>query len=154
LAAQLASIFQEVGMSDLLGSTSTALYTTLNGGTALTTLLGGTARIYELQAPDGAKPPYVVFNHQGGGPDNITHASIESNLWLVKVYSSTSAKVASNIFAEVDTLLNRQNISISGGSVNTWWCARETNVKLLENLPNGQLTWMRGGIFRIRTSGE
>jgi hypothetical protein len=152
LAAQLAGIFQEVGMSDLLGSTSTALYTTLNGGTALATLLGGTARIYELQAPDGAKPPYVVFNHQGGGPDNITSASIESNLWLVKAYSSTSAKVASNIFAEVDTLLNRKNISI--GSASTWWCAREINVKLLENLPNGQLTWMRGGIFRIRTSGE
>jgi hypothetical protein len=137
-------------MSDLLGDTSTALYTTLNGGTALTTALGGTARIYDMQAPDGASLPYVVFQHQGGGPDNITSAGIESNLWLVKVYSNASAKAASDIFALADELLHRKNITI--GTANTWWCAREENVKLLENLPNGKRVWMRGGIYRIRTS--
>ena len=139
-------------MSDLLGDTSTAIYTTLAAGTALITKLGGTA-IYDMQAPDGVALPYVVFNHQGGGPDSINPSEIESNLWLVKAYSATSAKNASEIFAEADTLIHRKQLSINGGTVNTFWCAREQNVKLVETLPSKQLVWMRGGIYRLRTSG-
>jgi len=144
-------ILQEGSMTDLLGDTSTALYTTLQGGAALTTLLAGTVSIYDMQAPDGAAMPYVVFNHQGGGPDNINPSEIESNLWLVKAYSATGAANASNIFAQADALIHRQNISI--GSRNTFWFAREENVKLVENLPNGKRVFMRGGIYRVRTTG-
>jgi hypothetical protein len=138
-------------MSDLLGDTSVALYTTLAGGTALTALLAGTTSVYESQAPDKSTYPFVVFNHQGGGPDNINPSEIESNLWLVKVYSATSAKSASDIFAQADALLHRKNISI--GSAKTFWCCREQNVKLVENPPNGVIRYMRGGIYRIRTTG-
>ena len=137
-------------MTDLLGDTSTALYTTLQGGTALTTLLAGTVSIYDMQAPDGASMPYVVFNHQGGGPDNDSSRDVESNLWLVKVYSATSAATASNIFDEADKLLHKRQITITGTT--TWWCHREENVKLVENLPNGKRVYMRGGIYRIRTN--
>jgi hypothetical protein len=140
-------------MGDLLGDTSTAIYSTLNGGTVLTASLGGTARIYDMQAPDGASPPYIVFNHQGGGPDNMCPSEIESNLWLIKAYSNVSAGTASAIFALADDLIHRKNLTINGGTVNTWWCVREENIKLLENLPNGKRVWMRGGIYRIRTSG-
>ena len=140
-------------MTDLLGDTSTALYTTLQGGTALTTLLAGTVSIYDMQAPDGVSMPYVVFNHQGGGPDSINPSEIESNLWLGKAYSPTSAANASAIFAQADVLIHRKQLSINGGTVNTWWCAREENVKLVENLPNGKRVFMRGGIYRVRTSG-
>jgi hypothetical protein len=148
-------------MSDLLGDTSAAIYTVLSGGTALVAQLAtvpgvaGTASlpaIYDMQAPDGAPLPYVIFQHQGGGPDNITSAGIESNVWAVKIHTASGAKNASQIFALVDELLHRKNLSISGGTVNTWWCCREENVKLLENLPNGKRIWMRGGIYRIRTS--
>jgi hypothetical protein len=150
----MAGVLREVEMSDLLGDTSTALYSTLNGGTVLTAALGGTARIYDMQAPDGVSPPFLVFQHQGGGPDNITSAGIESNVWVVKVYSAVGAKAASDAFALADALLHRRNIAIvsDGGTINTWWCAREENIKLLENLPNGKRVWMRGGIYRIRTS--
>ena len=99
----------------------------------------------------------MVFNHQGGGPDSINPSEIESNLWLVKVYVEANAtstpKTASNIFAQADVLIHRKQLSINGGTVNTWWCAREENVKLVENLPNGKRVFMRGGIYRIRTSG-
>ena len=139
-------------MSDLLGDTSTAIYTTLAAGTALIGKLGGTA-IYDMQAPDGVALPYLIFNHQGGGPDSINPSEIESNLWLVKAYSATSAQNASQIFAEADTLIHRKQLSINGGTVNTFWCAREENVKLVETLPSKQHVWMQGGLYRIRTVG-
>ena len=148
-------------MTDILGETSEALLSTLSAGTVLTALLStapntGTAvspAIYDTQAPDEASPPYIVFNHQGGGPDNITSSDIESNLWLVKAYSATLLSNASSIFNEADKLLHKQNISINGGTVNTWWCCREENVKLVENPPSGKPIFMRGGVYRIRTSG-
>ena len=148
-------------MSDLLGDTSTALNTTFAGGTALTALLStvpntGTAvypAVYDMQAPDGATLPYLIYNHQGGGPDSINPSEIESNLWLVKAYSATSAQNASQIFAEADLLIHRKQLSINGGTVNTFWCAREENVKLVETLPSKQHVWMQGGLYRIRTAG-
>lgn len=149
-------------MTDLLGDTSTALNTIFTGGTALTALLstvpniGGTVSVpavYEMQAVDGATYPLLIYQHMGGGPDNINPSEIESNLWLVKAYSPTSAANASAIFAQADVLIHRKQLSINGGTVNTWWCAREENVKLVENLPNGKRVYMRGGIYRVRTSG-
>ena len=139
-------------MTDILGETSEAIFSTLSAGTVLITALGGTA-IYDTQAPEGASLPYIVFNHQGGGPDNITGSNIESNLWLVKAYSATLLSNASSIFNEADKLLHKQSISINGGTVNTWWCCREENVKLVENPPSGKPIFMRGGIYRVRTSG-
>ena len=45
---------------------NTGIYSTLSGGTALTTALGGTA-IYYQQAPDEAALPYVVWELPGRG---------------------------------------------------------------------------------------
>ena len=139
-------------MTDILGETSEAIFSTLSVGTVLIAALGGTA-IYDTQAPDEASPPYIVFNHHGGGPDNISGSDIESNLWLVKAYSATLLSNASSIFNEADKLLHKKQLSINGGTVNTWWCCREENVKLVENPPSGKPIFMRGGIYRIRTSG-
>jgi hypothetical protein len=51
-----------------------ALYQKIAGGTAITALVGGTAspRIYNLQAPQSATLPYIVFYHNAGGFDNET----------------------------------------------------------------------------------
>ena len=134
----------------ILDKTSASLYTTLQSGTALTALLAGTTSVYDMQAPDNATLPYVTFSHQGGGPDNIAPVNLENNLWYVRAYSSTSSKSATEIFEQADLLINRKAISITG--YNTFWCNRETNIKLVENLPNGQKVWSCGGIYRIRTS--
>lgn len=136
----------------ILDKTSAALYTTLTGGTALVSMLsGGTAGIYDTQAPEGAALDYVVFSHQAGGPETVSSSNIENNLWFVRAYSAVSAKRASEILGQADALLHRRNITIGSGS--TWWCAREENVKNVEVTPSGQLVWMAGGIYRIRTSG-
>jgi hypothetical protein len=136
-------------MADLLSSTSAALLTTLSGGTALIAALGGTA-IYDTQAPDAATAPYVVFNHQGGGFESLTSAELENNVWLVKVYSATTMSHAQTIYALVDALIHRRNLTITGAT--TFWCAREDNVQLVENKPNNTRLFMRGGLYRIRTN--
>ena len=131
----------------ILDKTSAALYTTFQG-TALTSLLAGTASIFDTQAPDNATLPYIVFSHQGGGPENVDANNLEQNIWYVRAYSAISAKNAAEIFTQADNLLNRVNISITG--FNTFWCAREENVKTLENTPGGRI-WSAGGLYRIRT---
>lgn len=144
----------------VLDATAAAIDTTLRAGTALTALLStaprtsGTvpvAAIYEGAAPDGATLPYVVYQHQGGGPDSINPSDIESNLWTVKCYSGTSAKAAAAIFEQVDTLLHKRNLTITGGAC--FWCAREINLKLVETTPAAEKVYMTGGIYRIRTTG-
>lgn len=133
----------------ILDMTSAGLFTTLTGGTALTALLAGTASVYDTQAPDNATLPYVVFSHQGGGPENVDANSLEQNIWYVRAYSATSSKTATEIFAQADALINRINISVSG--FNTFWCAREENIKLVETTPSGRI-WSAGGLYRIRTA--
>ena len=133
----------------ILDKTSAAIYTTLQSGTALAALLPGTTSIYDTQAPDGATLPYVVFSHQGGGPENVDANALEQNIWYVRAYGTVSPKNSTEIFAQADALLNRVNISISG--FNTIWCARETNIKLVENTPSGKI-WNAGALYRIRTA--
>lgn len=134
----------------VLGSTAAALYSTLTGGTALVALLAGTAAVYHQQAPDEAALDYVVFNHQGGGPDLLTSKDMESNLWQVRFFSNVDAKSATVGFAQVDALLHKKNISISG--VTTFWCAREQNIVLVENAPNNTKVYSAGGLYRVRTT--
>ena len=134
----------------IIGDTATALYTTLTGGTALTAMLSGTTSVYHAQAPDEATMPYVVFNHQGGGPDGINPSRLENNIWWIRAYSVTSMLNASNIFDKVDTLLHKVNISITGAT--TIWCQRETNISLVETASSGKPIYTVGGMYRIRTT--
>ncbi len=134
----------------ILDKTSASLYTTLQAGTALTARLAGTTSIYSDQAPDNATFPYIVFNHQGGGPDNIAPVNLENNLWYMRVYSTTSQKDATEIFDLADQRINRVALTISG--YKTFWCNRETNIRLVENLPSGERIFSCGGVYRVRTS--
>lgn len=135
----------------ILDDTATALYGTLTGGTALTALLAGTTSVYWQQAPDNASYGFVVYNHQGGGPDNDSPGKHESNIWQVRAYSATGPKQAALILTQADLLINQKSISIGGSAC--YWCAREANINLVENLPSGKKVWSAGGLYRIRTSG-
>jgi hypothetical protein len=134
----------------ILDDTSAALFTRMSAGTALTALLPGTASIYDTQAPDNATLPFVVFSHTDGGPENLDANNLEINLWYIRVYGSTSAKNTTEVFEQVDNLLNRVNITITG--YNTLWCAREQNIKGIEITPDGSKIWNAGAIYRIRTA--
>lgn len=131
----------------ILGPLGTSLYTTLTGGTALTSLLSSGTAVYNKQAPDNASLPYVVFSYQAGGPDNDYSAHNENNVIYIRGYAATDT-AAQAIDNAIDGLVTGKNIAIMGYS--TFWSAREQNLDLVETTPSGQKVYMAGGFYRIR----
>lgn len=125
---------------------NTGIYSTLSAGTALTTVLGGTA-IYYQQAPDGAALPYVVWNYQGGGDDNLTQSRMKNLLVYVRGYAASPA-LAGTIDAYCDALLHGKTISVTGWT--NFWTAREEDISLVENLPDKTRVYSEGGVYRVR----
>ena len=128
----------------------TGIYNKLAGGTALTALLsGGTASLYHIAPPDKATMPYVVWNIQGGGDDNLTAHRTKNMVVFVRGFSGDSAAAAGTIDKEADALLHGQVITVSGWS-NNFWTAREMDFERAEVSPSGKRHWMAGGFYRIR----
>jgi len=125
----------------------TAIYSKLQG-TALTSLLPGTASIYNLQASDNATFPYVVFSLHAGGDENQTPKRRKNLLVYVRAYSKTSALHAGSIDAQCDTLLHAGSLNVNGWT--NFWLNREQDLNMVENLPSGEKVWMAGGIYRTR----
>ena len=124
-----------------------ALYSTLTGGTALTSLLAGTTSVYFLQAPEDATLPYVVYSYQAGGAENVTPSDMRSQLVYTRGYASTPA-LAGSIDAQISSLLHRQTLSVSGWA--NFWTAREEDFILVENPPDKSPIYMSGASYRIR----
>ena len=133
-------------MSNYFGAMGTALYSTLSGAAGLITELGGTA-IYHGVAPNGRALPYVVFSMQGGGPDLITKSDMHNNLWFVRGYASTQAQAVA-IEAQIDAALNKKALTVTGWT--NFWTVRETDLSLVETLPDNTNVYMAGAIYRIR----
>jgi hypothetical protein len=125
-----------------------AIYTKLSGGTALTGLLGGTF-IYYQQAPDGRAAPYLIFNFQGGGYENLTSHDTWNGIYFARGFSPNAA-TAGSIDAAAHALLHRVPLSVAGWT--NFWLVREQDLALVENLPNGKKIYMSGGMYRIRLS--
>lgn len=133
-------------MSDYFGAMGTAIYNTLKAGTALITELGGTF-IYFEQAPDHASLPYIVYNHQGGGPENISPGALQSDVWQVRGFASTRA-AANRIDGNIYDLLHRKTLTVSGYT--NIWTVKELNISLVENPPSGEKVYSAGGLYRVR----
>lgn len=129
-----------------MNAVASAIYSTLAAGTALTTLLGGTA-IYQQQAPAGAALPYVVFSKQAGGPEYTDPHDRRDLTYFVRAYAE-SAKDAGAIDTAAENLLHRQAITITGWNVVQ--CYRTTEFDSVENQQNGEPVYMAGGFYRIR----
>ena len=125
---------------------NTALYTTLSGGTALVSALGGTA-IYYGQAPDNKPLPYVIWSYQTSGVDNITPSESTNQVVYIRAYTET-AKAAGEIDGKVCDLLHKQTLSITGWS--NFWLARETEIALPDVDSAGNTIWSMGAFYRIR----
>ena len=125
---------------------NTGIFSKLTGSTALITALGGTS-IFYMQAPDSQALPYVVWSYMGGGPENISPGNLQSDLVYVRAYATASGQ-AGTIDNLCDAQLHRQAISVSG-FVNIW-TAREEDIALVENPPDGVKTYSAGGIYRVR----
>ena len=135
-------------MADYFGAMGSALYSTLIAGTALITELGGTV-IYQDHPPDGTSRPYVLFNHQGGGNENITNSGLKNNIWFVRGFADTRAKVVA-IDAKVDALLNKKTLTVTGFT--NFWTVRELDQSAVELMPNNSRIYMAGAFYRIRVT--
>ena len=137
-------------MSNYFGAMGTALYAKLAGGTALIAELGGTL-IWQGHPPDGQARPYVLFNHQAGGPDNQNSHDMRDNLWYVRGYASTPAK-ASALDQEIEDLLHRNSLSVSGYT--NFWLTRQDDFATDEVQPNNERIYGRGAFYRVRLTGS
>ena len=125
---------------------NTAIYSKLNGATALTSLLSGTAAIYALQATESAVYPYVVFNVQGGGDMNESPHRVKNLVVFVRAYGTVNSQ-AGSIDAQIDTALHLVPFSGVSGWTNLWM-AREQDLERVENPPTGGQVFMNGGLYR------
>jgi hypothetical protein len=131
-----------------MNALDSALYTKLQATAGLTSLLAGTTSIYHMQAPEGAVLPYAVFSLQGGGDQNDTANRMKNVVVFVRAYSGASAAQAGSIDAQIDTALHLQSLSVTGWT--SVWLAREQDLELTENVPNGAPVYMSGGLYRVR----
>ena len=131
----------------MINELATALYSRLNGGTALTSLLAGTTSIYHLQAPEKASYPYVVYSLQGGGDENLDANRTKNLSVFVRSYSKSSAAQAGSIDAQCDALLHLSPLTVSGWT--NIWLGRETDLETVENDPTGQAIYMQGAFYRV-----
>lgn len=127
---------------------STAIYSKLQGTSAIRSLLAGTTAIYHMQAPEGQAYPYIVFNVQGGGDENQSQHRTKNLVVFVRAYSAVSPAQAGSIDAQVDTALHLVPLTVTGWS--NFWLARETDIELVENEPNARPIYTVGGMYRVR----
>ncbi len=128
-----------------------AIYSRLTAATALTNLLAGGnigTSIFPLKAPANAQMPYIVYNIQGGGDENMSRNRTKNLLVYVRGYGTVNA-LAGSIDAQIDSALHLVPFS----NVTGWtsiWLAREQDVELVENPPTGNQVFTNGGIYRAR----
>lgn len=137
-------------MGITLDAVYTSLYSKLTGGTALTSLVGGTVtpRIYNKVAPDNATMPYVVYSLQAGGQLNINPSEMTDHIIYVRAWGATDAS-ARAVQNQVDALLNGGTLTLSN-SYSNFWTMREDDIDRVEQQPNGELRYTYGGLYRIR----
>ena len=130
-----------------MNALNTAIYTKLQG-TAITALLSGTSSIYNIQAPENSTLPYIVWNIQGGGDENLDANRTKNLVLFIRAYSASSAATAGSIDAQIDAALHLVPLTVSGWD--NIWIAREQDLETVQNEPSGKRIWMAGGLYRVR----
>lgn len=125
-----------------------AIFGTLTGGTALTSLLaGGSASVYNGQPPREGTLPWVQFSLASGIEENATPADTQRYVYLVKGVAS-SLNTAGLIANQIHTLLHGTNPTVSGSTC--FWAVRETVVRYQEVDPAGHVIGHAGGEYAFR----
>ena len=135
-----------------VNATAVGLFNKLTGATALTGLLtGGTASpsIYQDLAPEGAVPPYVVFNAQSPSVPQYTYTGVafENTIYQVKGVTQGPSKSAGGTIAhQIDAALDDQAVSVSGYTLLK--CRRLQDVDYTEVVSGVRFSHI-GGLFRV-----
>ena len=131
-------------MADPIAALDTGLYTKLNVPAVTNLAVGG---IWAAIAPNDTALPYVVFQWQGGGEQNLTPSRIRNVVYTVKAVAYTKSSAA--VLAEqLDLALHDQTLSVSGWT--NWATTREDDVQLAEVAEDGRVFWHIGAIYRFR----
>lgn len=131
-----------------MNALTSAIYTTLTGGTALTSLLAGTASVYYNAAPDDATFPYVVFNYQSNLEENQTPSRMKDAMVYIRGYTDVSSAAAGNIASAIDGLFHAGTLTVTG--YENFWTSLSSEVEYFEITPNGERIHNAGGVYRIR----
>ena len=129
-------------MSSPITALETALYTKLNVSAVTTLATGG---VWNKIAPQGTALPYVIFQWQGGGDDNLTPRRGRNLIYTVKALAA-DADTAENIDEQIDLALHYQTLTVSGWT--NYRMAREDDVNYQEE-PTGVPVWHIGAMYRI-----
>lgn len=132
-----------------VNATKTALVSALAADSTLTGLLNaGTAGIYDSHAPQGATPPYVVFQRMSGVPARVFgRAAWDAQVWAVKGITTGGSRVTGgSIAARVDAVLDEQTLTISGAS--NMACQRIADIEYPED-DNGVQYHHIGGQYKL-----
>ena len=124
----------------------TAIYSQL-GGTAVTNLLAGTASIYSWQAPDDASYPYIVFNDMSDIQSNMTAHTVHEVVYQVRAFAKTTMKDAKAIDNQIRLRLHNTALSIT--NFTKLKGVRESAIRFVENLPNGEIEYSAGALYRF-----
>lgn len=130
-----------------------ALYTALKQDAPLTGLLadppgGLEASVYEGLAPQGSRPPYVIFSEQTT-TRAYAHAgrAWDRAIYLVKaVTEGPSAGLAGEIAAAIDELLDDGTLAIAG---HAQLCMRHIENVRYREVADGKQHVHRGALYRI-----
>ena len=131
----------------VLNAMGSAIFGKLSSGTALTTLLPGSASIYRIQAPNEVAFPFVVFSVNSGGPRNETPSDRRDEVVWIRAYSKLGPGQAGSIDAAISGLLHNQPVTVTGYT--TMHVQRELDAEFVDNLPNTEPVWMCGGMYRF-----
>jgi len=114
---------------------------------AVYSALGGTAATppaYYALAPQGATPPYTIFQRMTGSDEYTFNSAGVGSDYMVKVVSNRQwPGEASLAYGSVHTTLQGSTLSMTGFTALR--CERRTTIEYLDN----DRFWHVGGIYRI-----
>ena len=132
-------------MANLRVNLDTALYAVLNVASVTNEATGG---VYNMVAPDGVEPPFVVFQAMSKVDDYYAYSERGgAAVYMVKVIDrSIWPKTAGDIDTQIDSVMQDASMSITGHTLIS--CRREEDIYLVED--QGGVTYQHvGGLYRI-----
>ena len=129
-----------------------ALASALKAGSAITNLGLGT-EVWNTLAPRRRDKPYIIFQQQAAGDDNLTPRRTVSFWYLVKGVATTLAE-AGTIAAAIDTTLhNKSDLAVTGWAT-AFWLVRERPIRYIAPDEDGNNEAHSGGVYHVRICQE
>lgn len=126
-----------------------AIYSRLTAATAVTSLLAGTAAVWNALAPPEARYPLIVFNLQAGDVETVDPRTRHTKYVTIKAITTDGFLRAEKIDAAINTQLDDNKLSVSGHTV-IWQRRTADTTPFIEIDPAGCSFYHVGGIYHIR----